>query len=377
MESLKSNGVDREYRDDRLKGFGVRVRKSGLKSYFVKTRINGVQRRFPIGDCEVISNYQARDKAKKLIGRIADGEDPRVIRKVRRRQPSIKELGQRFLEEYVPTHLKPSTQREYKRSVELFITPKLGAMKVWEVDGGNIAELHHGLRHIPYQANRTLGVLSKMFNQAEVWGLRQEGSSPCRHIKKYKEEKRERFLSAEELKRLGKALQEEEQEATAAVAAYRLLILTGCRLGEIQTLQWDYVDLEDKVIRLPDSKTGEKTVYLNDDAVSVLKALPRFDDNPYVITGRKEGQYLTDLQKPWRRIRARAKLGDVRIHDLRHTYASSALALGQGLPMIGKLLGHTQVQTTARYAHLADDPVREAGTLVSNSIGNALFNRVA
>jgi integrase len=229
------------------------------------------------------------------------------------------------------------------------------------------------MRHIPYQANRTLGVLSKMFNLAEVWGLRPDGSNPCRHVKKYPEEKRERFLDAEELARLGQALREieaEDSETASVIAAIRLLTLTGCRLTEILTLKWEYI--EGETIHLPNSKTGRRAVYLGTAAREVLNGIEKQPDNPYVITGKKPGSHLTDLQHPWQRVRKRAGLEDVRIHDLRHSFASSAVTLGEGLPMIGKLLGHTQVQTTARYAHLAADPVKSAAERVSETLASAM-----
>ena len=204
-----------------------------------------------------------------------------------------------------------------------------------------------------------------MFNLAESWSLRPQFTNPCRGVKKYKEKKRERFLSREELRRLGEALRIEEEFAPQAVACIRLLLLTGCRLGEIQTLKWSYLDLETCLAFLPDSKTGRKTLYLGSVAVKLLRSIPRRRDNPYVITGDIEGQHLTDMQKPWRRIRRLADLPDVRIHDLRHTFASSGVALGQGLPIIGRLLGHTQPQTMARYAHLAAAPALEVADKIS------------
>ena len=164
------------------------------------------------------------------------------------------ELGRRFLKEYVPNHCKPSTQGEYRRSVTLFIDPAIGEMRISEVERKDIAKLHFDLRDKPYQANRTLGVLSKMFSLAEVWGLRPDGSNPCRHVKRYKERKRERFLSPEETERLGEVLAEAKSEMPSAVAAFRLLLLTGCRLSEIQFLRWEYV--RDDCIELPDAKTG-------------------------------------------------------------------------------------------------------------------------
>ncbi len=206
-----------------------------------------------------------------------------------------------------------------------------------------------------------------MFSLAEIWGLRPDGSNPCRRVRRYKENKRERFLSPEETERLGEVLAEAGSEMPSAVAAFRLLLLTGCRLSEIQFLRWEHV--KDDCIELPDAKTGGRAVPLGPEARAVLADLPREKGNPWVIRGRLPGSHITDLQKPWRRIRARAQLEDVRIHDLRHSYASRALALGESLTMIGKLLGHTQVQTTARYAHLARDSIQNAAARITGSIG--------
>jgi integrase len=208
-----------------------------------------------------------------------------------------------------------------------------------------------------------------------MWGLRPDGSNPRKHIRKYAEEKRERFLSAAELRRIGEVLREIESEGVelpSAILAARLLILTGCRLGEIMTLKWDYVDFDENVLRLPDSKSGKKIVHLGAPAVEYLLDAQRIDGNPFVIAGTLPAKPLSDLQPFWQRVRARAGVKDVRIHDLRHTFASTAVASGQGLPMIGKLLGHTQVQTTARYAHLAAEPVKTAADSISKSLREAL-----
>lgn len=366
--------------DDELKGFGLRVWPTGRKVYVVKCRIKGRQRFITIGPHGPITPDQARFRAFAILSEARNGRDPARELDQTRKAPTVKSLGERFLKEHVAVRCKPSTQAEYKRSVELFINPRLGTRKVTDIERRDIADLHHSLRHIPYQANRTLGVLSKMFNLAEVWGLRPDGSNPCLHVKKYPEQKRERFLSPEEFAELGKALRAVEQdgsETKSAVAAIRLLMLTGCRLGEIMTLKWGHVDLARHELRLPDSKTGAKVVHFGKTAADILKGIARLDDTPYVITGRKPGSRLTDLQHPWRRIRDKANLPDVRIHDLRHSYASGALAPGEGLPMIGKLLGHTQVQTTARYAHLANDPVKLAAGRVSDTIGAAIMGKAA
>ncbi len=364
--------------DEELRGFGLRVYPNGRKVYVVKCRIKGQQRFITLGQHGPVTADQARTRAYNILSEAKNGRDPAKELDQARKAPTMKGLGERFLREHAAVRCKPSTQYEYKRSVELFIAPKLGTRKVTDIERRDIAELHHSFSHIPYQANRTLGVLSKMFSLAEVWGLRPDGSNPCLHVKKYSEQKRERFLSPEEFAALGKALREVEadgSETQSAVDAIRLLMLTGCRLGEIMTLKWNYVDLKGRELRLPDSKTGAKIVHFGKTAADVLKGIEKLEDNPYVITGKKQGGRLTDLQHPWRRIRAKAGLDNVRIHDLRHSYASGALALGEGLPMIGKLLGHTQVQTTARYAHLANDPVKTAAGRVSDAIGAAMLGR--
>ena len=371
VDALKPEVSDIVHWDDTLPGFGVRTRPSGRKSYIVKCRCRGRQIKMTIGTHGPMTAEQARITARRIIADAKAGKDPSAEHSRMRRSPTMKELGRRFLCEYVPTHCRPTTEREYRRSVELFINPKIGTRKVVDVERTDIAKLHHDLRGKPYQANRTLGVLSKMFNLAEVWSLRPDGSNPCRHVKKYKEEKRERFLSDEEYKRLGEALRKAETEKTetrSAIDAIWLLMLTGCRLNEIMTLKWSHVDLDARELRLPDSKTGPKTIHLGEAAVDRFKGAKKLKGNEFVIIGKKSGGHLTDLQHPWRRIRALAKLEDVRIHDLRHSFASRGLIVGEGLPMIGKLLGHSQVQTTARYAHLASDPIKSAADRIAKGI---------
>jgi integrase len=368
VDALEPQERDVDHYDEDLKSFGVRVRPSGRKTYFVMMRHRGVMRRFTIGSHGAVTAELARLKAKQIISDLAINKNPTAEEEAVRKAITVRSLGERFIDEYVPCHLKPSTQGEYKRCVEIFINPEIGTMKLVSVERTDIARIHHQLRHIPYQANRVLGVLSIMFNLAESWGLRPLYSNPCRGVKKYKERRRERFLNREELRRLGEALRTEEEFAPSAVACIRLLLLTGCRLGEIQTLKWSYLDLDTCLAFLPDSKTGRKTLYLGSVAVRLLKTISRKKDNPHVIVGDIEGQHLTDIQKPWRRIRKLANLPDVRIHDLRHTFASSGVALGQGLPIIGRLLGHTQPQTTARYAHLAATPALEVADKISQNL---------
>ena len=357
--------------DSELRGFGVRILPSSAHSYFVRYRRGGQRRRIRLGSHGTLTPEQARAQAIQLLARVGAGEDPAAGRQSGGQITTVADLAERFDEEHVAVRLKPRTAKEYRRNVQLFIMPALGRLKVTEVTRADVSRFHHEFRETPYQSNRNLEIVSKMFNLAELWGLRPDGSNPCRHVKKYKEEKRERYLSTDELARLGEVLRQCEQEgieSASTINLIRLLVFTGCRLSEIQILKWDYVDLDNGVLRLPDSKTGEKIVHIGGAAARILSGIERLDDNPWVIPGKYANTHLQEPQRPWRRIRARAGLDNVRIHDLRHTFASVAVSGGQGLPMIGKMLGHTQVQTTARYAHLATDPIKQATADVSASI---------
>ena len=357
--------------DGDMPGFGVRILPSGRRSYLVQYRVGTRSRRLSLGAHGVLTAEQARVLAQQALASVAAGGDPAESRKTRREAITVRELADRFDREHIALRVKESTAKEYRRNLRRFILPALGRLRVEEVTRADVARFHHSLRHIPYQANRNIEIVSKMFSLAELWGLRPDGSNPRRHLRKYAETKRERYLSAAELRRLGEVLNEvadERIESVFAIAAIRLLLLTGCRLNEIMKLRWEHVDADAGLLRLPDSKTGAKAVQLGQAALNLLSALERQPFNPYVIAGKQPGKPLFDLQPFWRRMRARAGLKDVRIHDLRHTFASVAVACGQGLPMIGKLLGHSQVQTTARYAHLAGDPVRAAANDVSNNI---------
>ena len=375
VESMPVRDKDHFVFDAELAGFGVRVMPSGKRFFLVQYRYHGRTRRVMIGQFGPITPEEVRRRAMKLLGQAKTGEDPADERDKIRQSLTMKELGERFMKEHVRVRCKPSTQNEYRRSVELYLVPFFGPQRVRTVSRADVAEFHGSLSHTPYQANRSLAVLRKMMSLAELWGLRDNHTNPCERIQHYPERKRERFLSGTEMSRLGKILTEVEangSESIYAVAAYRMLLLTGCRLGEIQRLRWDWVYLEECELRLPDSKSGAKTVYLGAAALQVIRNIPRIDDNPFVIAGKRPGSHLTDLQPPWQRIRAAARLTDVRIHDLRHTFASGGIAAGENLPMIGKLLGHTQVQTTARYAHLASDPVKRAADKIAGQIAASL-----
>jgi len=361
--------------DESIPGFGLRVMPSGRKSFVVQYRAGRRPRRMSLGPSTVLTCDQARTRAITIIAAVKNGEDPAADRAAKRNAATVSDLADRFDKEHIAVRLKASTAKEYRGNLRRFILPALGRLAVPEITRADVAKFHHDLRHIPYQANRCLEVVSKMFVLAEMWGLRPDGSNPRKHIRKYPEEKRERFLSAAELRRIGEVLREMESERvelSSAILAVRLLILTGCRLNEIMSLQWSFVDLEGPALRLPDSKTGAKVVHIGQPVVDLLRNIQRTDGNPWVITGTLPGKPLSDLQPFWQRARARAGVKDVRIHDLRHTFASTAVASGQGLPMIGKLLGHTQVQTTARYAHLAAEPVRMAADAVAQNLRQSL-----
>ncbi|WP_133366497.1 tyrosine-type recombinase/integrase [Qipengyuania sediminis] len=376
IEALEPQPKDYFVWDSELSGFGIRVFPTGRKQFVVQYRYGRISRRMSLGRFGAITPDQARGLALEALVKLRKDIDPIAEKRERRDALLVRELAQRFDEEHIEVHLKASTAKEYRRNLDRFILPAIGHLRIIDVTRADIAKYHHDWRHRPYQANRNLEIISKMFNLAELWGLRPDGTNPRKHIKKYPEKKRERYFSASELQSLGRVLRDMDEEGIelpSAIAAVRLLLFTGCRLGEIMKLRWDYVDLPAQLLRLPDSKTGAKAVHLGQPAIAVFKAVKRLPDNPFVITGRKDGAHLTDLQPFWQRARGRAGLKNARIHDLRHTFASVAVTHGQSLPMIGKLLGHTQVQTTARYAHLANDPVIEAANDVSSLIAERLL----
>ncbi len=376
VEALKVE-KDTVFWDSELSGFGVRVYPSGSKYYVVQTRAGGrAAKRVTVGRHGVVTAEEARRRAALIITRIKAGEEP-VPKPLRPAEgPSVAELARAYLEEHVAVRCKPKTVKMYGQAVRKHILPALGRMPALAVEHVRVSELHHKLRETPFMANRVVDVLSRIYNAAGDRGLIPEAANPCRLVVKYRERARDRFLTGEEFRRLGRVLDEAETRkgvSVHAVAAIRLLLLTGCRKNEILSLRWDEVDLKANELGLPDTKTGPRRISLSPEAAGVLAAIPRVQDNPFVIPGKVKGRPMRNLNDPWEIICERAGLTDMRIHDCRHSYASRALALGESLPMIGKLLGHTQVETTARYAHLARDSVHEAAVRVADSIAGDIL----
>ena len=308
------------------------------------------------------------------------------------------ELGQRYLDEYAVPHKKPSGIAQDRRNLRNHIVPLMGKLRISAVERADVARVmrevaagktakdektkHQGRRIVrggEIVANRVEALLSKMFALAEDWKLRPEGSNPCRGVKRYAEHKVERFLSSDELARLGATLVTEAARVdqrspsvgasdrrrptgtrAGSIAALRLLLLTGCRVGEILSLRWENVNLERRLLLLSDSKTGAKPLFLSTAAAEFIGNLPRSAGSDCVFPGDRPGKPTVSSRKSWERVCKVAKIAALRLHDLRHGYASVSAADGLSLPVIGALLGHSQPATTARYAHLAVSPLHEA-----------------
>lgn len=369
VDALRADGREIIVWDRDLSGFGVRVQVSGRKTYVVQSRGPGGPRRATIGLHGDLRAREARKMAAPMIDRIKRGRAP--VEKPAEPEPTVAELAERYWRVHVEVNCKPRTAELYRGIVHNHILPALGPRPIGAVTGRDAWDLNYRLRDVPGMANNVMMVLSKMFSLAEHWNLLPPGRNPCRAVRPYKVRRHERYLTFREYRRVGRALREAEARGTAwppAVAAVRLLMLTGCRRDEILTLRWRDVDRTARELRLRKGKTGPRMVPLTPAAETVLARVPRVPRNPWVIVGRQPGARLTHLRYYWRRIREQAGLKDVRIHDLRHSYASHALALGESLSMIGRLLGHNQIASTARYAHLMRDSEKRAAARVGDSI---------
>ena len=382
-----------------MTGFGVRVRPTGAKSYVVVYRAGAGRgapvRRYTIGAVNKIAPEQARERAKAILGSVAHGHDPANEKAAERETPTVSELAERFMADHVKAKRKGRTADFYQDILNRIVKPAVGSTKADKLNRLQVSRLHSSLANTPFQANRVLAVLGSMYAFAAGAGFSPGGTNPARGIEKYKENRRERFLTGEDMERLGSTIREAEtvgipwavnkskpnakhvakaerftRIASSAAAALRLLLFTGCRLREILHLQSEHVDLERDCLFLPDSKSGRKTVILNAPALSVLDTLERV--GPYVIPGDDPKKPRSDLKRPWNAITKRAGFAGVRLHDLRHTYASFGAGSGLGLPIIGRLLGHTQPATTTGSAHLDNDPLRRASEAIAGHIAAAL-----
>jgi integrase len=414
VDGIKPNGTDFYVFDSELTGFGIRVRKTGGMSYIVRYRAGygnaAPVRRVTIAKVGKVTPDQARDAAKDILASVVKGQDPARERADDRAAATVASLAADFLR-HIEAKRKPNTLAQYTHMLNAYVNPALGTRKAANVTASDIAALHLSLRAKSTTANRVRDVVSSMYGWAIKGKILPKMENPAEGIEKYREAKRDRFLTSEEIGRLGAAIREAETDgipwepdpakktkhAPKAVnrrvkvdptvaAALRLFILTGARLREILHLTWEMVDLERGLLLLPDSKTDEKAIILNAPAQLILSELPRIDR--YVIPGKPrknakgkfESRPRSDLKRPWTMVRRRAGLAAdadnpkfrVRIHDLRHTHASIGVGSNMGLPIIGKLLGHAQARTTERYAHLETDPLRKASNAIGKKISDAM-----
>ena len=392
IDALEPRGLYYIVWDDVMPGFGVRVFASGKKSYVVQYRKDGRSRRMSIGLHGKLTPDEARKIAKIHLGDVAKGQDPAEERAVIRRDPTVGELCDLYLKEgpaAKPTK-KESSWKTDRSNIERHIRSLLGGRKLRSLTRADIQR---------FQADVTMGKTAKdektgFRGRAIVRGGRGTAAratsilgamltfahdrslipfNPARGVKLHPTTRRERFLSGDELARLGEAL--DAADAASSVAAIRLLMLTGCRKSEILTLQWSFIDWERALLRLPDSKTGAKVVPIGGPALDLLRALPRAEDEVYVFPSPCEGGHLVGLQKVWERVRDAAGLSDVRLHDLRHSFASVAVSGGHSLYMVGKILGHKQSRTTEIYAHLAEDPMKAVANQTASVIAELMAGK--
>jgi len=364
--------------DSVLKGFGVRVSRAGVKTYVAQFKVRGgKERRMAVGRCDRVSLDTARREASKLISAADLGGDPAVERREARNvsedtNPLFKDFATRWLEDVAKGKNRDSTLKHRRLLLENHVLPELGKKHLAEITRRDIEELHHKVsKKFPVAANRAVSLCSAIFTTALRWGL--IGENPAIGIERNSEHGRERYLSLEEIKTLQKALDESPSQDSADVV--RVLMLTGARVGEVLRMRWDHLDLKTGVWVKPAATTKQNKMHrvpLSPPVVDLLKARQKKqnsgkkrDKSEWVFPGKGQQGHMTTIRTFWAAVCKRAKIKDVRIHDLRHTFASLLVSSGESLHVVGALLGHTQAKTTARYAHLLDDPLRQASERVA------------
>lgn len=353
--------------DSEIIGFGLRIYATGYKSWVVKYRERRKQRFVTLGNAAKVDMQTARAKAVTLLERAAlDGLPTRPRTKI---APTFADYIDEFWQDYAH-HWKPSTRTRNRSAIRCDLVGAFGGLALDTIRRADVVRWRDDLSARPGAFNRALPVLAVMLRYAEQLGYRRKGSNPCKGMPRYKRELPDRFLSPAEYQRLARTLASYEAREPDVVAAVRLLMFTGARQGEIASLRWEYV--QSPRLMLPDSKTGAKIIWLNGPALNVIDALPDRRSTGFVFPARRSESRPLALDVPWTRIRKRAALPDVRLHDLRHSFASVAIADGVPLSIIGKLLGHALPETTARYAHLADGVIAEAAERVCGGLATAL-----
>ena len=353
------------------RGFGVKIAPSGLRTFIVQYRVwgRGNAKRLKIGRVEDVRLDDARKLAWKVVQDADDGVDAMAERNAKRDALTVAQACERYRLESVRIHRKPRTAREYERHLDKVIIPALGDRKFADLDRARVKRFHATMKDTPCKANRVLATLSAMYTWGHDAGLVPKDLNPAARIDKFAENERVCELSDDEWDRLVDALDRAENELgvmPSAVLAIRLYLLTGARRDEIRTARWEWIDWSVPAIKLPDSKTGARSIYLNEDAVALLQAADR-GSNPFIIAGANRDKPLSYPQASWAKIRRMAELDRIRLHDLRHIFASRLANAGVSLYIIGDLLGHSRPETTQRYAHLTNEARARATALVKVS----------
>ena len=353
IRTLKPRDSAYDIRDAKLRGFGVRVLPSGGKRFFIHTQHRGGRFWKTVGDANTMRLDEARARAISMLAAIRRDKNASEQPDDTRFEAVAAMVFERYARVWKARTLE--VNRTYLRRQLL---PWFAGREIADVDRHDVQRWFASLRATPAAADRSAPVLSVIMREAELLGYRPEGSNPCRGLRRYRRKGRERFLSEEELRRLAGLLSAHEGDRPLEVAAVRLLLLTGCRRSEVLTLRWS--DYREGRLFLRDSKTGPRTVWLCDAACEILDRVVRTGAWVFSRQHANHPPNRSWLTPFWRRVRGVAGLGDVRLHDLRHTYATFALRQGESVLAIGRLLGHANPETTLRYTHLADSMVREA-----------------